>query len=1083
MPGTVKQFVDFSNNTNNDTGENTAASIQPIANGEAVNQTVLQRPSESLRQRTEAVRNIETDSLFLRDADRNLVIAGPGKVTWPGSTTVAQTGIPVITDNLYILPMLTPGFAQTPPLPPVASVYGTLHLKRASDSMNSVLVTSIRRSYAAGDQINIQVTSGGSFSCVLDLETGYQRTVKIVATPSTSLSVVIAALNALLPAAPDNTQLVSAALEGGALGTDLLLTTQAKQYVAGNYDGEGHTITPANLASFFISNPTQALAEGDTLCVNFPMVSDTASTGGRRQAIPENTNTAIPAGAFFNSRVHPENLVNALPICKVINGSLVFGTGSGIAAGSTSASINNTDAASITYAGGGAWADGITNPATSVENQFDKIISDLATGAGTAKLLGSAIGSEVVIGTLAAQLSAIVARTMGWLTVGNGTTVIGDFNTSAYPNANALLIAALAALPASGGRIFLKRGVALTNFNGTPVAMPAGKTVEIFGDHSTVPLSTPQITFTTGESFTCSPTGKLILRNLSIRQAAPAGGVIVTLTTAPFEAYDVFVENTGTTNAANDNAMFQGTNVTDLHLERVRYNTTAIPNSVFSSKGLVYISGTAYRIFMKNVRGTNTGGDGAGLIQMDDIRNDVVMEDIIWDQTGSIGAAGVTLASQDFTTDIRNRHLVRYAAKGEYALAFTDGCTYLDIEEMDDRTNGGLAGNITNGATGPLRFINCQISSFQNWNGSQDDLQFRGCDFRGLTQALGSGSDSHNKITFSKCRFFGGNFGSITITCDHIRNLLVEECYFHNYSNTSNPNSAVFFVNGGVGSHVWIRFLRNRIDAWQNVNYTGGDAVNSLRFFDVRAQSISLVECSGNLVTGVMEAFSGNTIASAYLLRVDNYVASDSSSPSGEIRMHDNVVGTQTGTSSSNCGLLYCPHMIFDLVDIRRNQMWTEWNTAAGQPHAVLGFGVYLQYNNSYSGTGKQGFIFDDNFIRVENTSVADITKDLIFIQALGVPTLQLFSFQRNKIHMSVNRRWDQASGWGCLIEAPFFLTCMVCENSTARDGANAPGGAGTPFFAIYHTTFAFGYFPTHAPPPAVNTAWDSNVYIWRGPV
>src|SRR5277367_5371150 len=312
MPGPVKQFPDFTQNTNNDTGENNADSIQPIENGENVVQTVLQRPSESLRQRTEVVRNVEMDSLYLRDADRSLILTGPGKITWPGSTTAAASGVVSISDNLYLLPMLTPGSAQTPPVPPVASAYGTLSLQRASDSMNSILVTSQRRSYAAGDQISVDVTAGGAFSCTLDLETVFQRTIHIIATGSTQLSTVIAALNALAPVVVGDTALlVTAVLEGGALGTDLLLTTQAKQFVAGNYDGEGHTITPALLASFFVSNPTQALAEGDTLCVNFPMVSDTASTGGRRQAIPENSNTAITAGAFFNSRVHPENLVNA----------------------------------------------------------------------------------------------------------------------------------------------------------------------------------------------------------------------------------------------------------------------------------------------------------------------------------------------------------------------------------------------------------------------------------------------------------------------------------------------------------------------------------------------------------------------------------------------------------------------------------------------------------------------------------------------------------------------------------------------------------------------------------------------------
>lgn len=427
MSGNVTPFLDYKNLT--DDGLNAATAIQPLANGEQINQTVLQRPDENLRQRTEAVRSFVTDSLFLHNADRSFLLVGPGNVTWPGSTTVAQTGRPVLSDVLWIIPMLTPGSAQVQPIPPVASAFGTLHLKRASDNMNSILVTSQRRSYAAGDQINIEVSAGGAFSCTLQTEvTGaYRRTIKIVATPTTTLSTVITALNGITPPAPDNTQLVTAALEGGAVNGDFILDTQARQFVAGNYDGEGHTITPANLASFFTSNPSESLAEGDTLCVQFAMLNDTASTGGRRQAIPENSNTTITAGMFFNSRVHPSKLVNALPICKVVNGALVFATGVEIPAGSTAVSLSPRGASNLLYAGGPTWADGTTNPATTVEAQLDKIVTDLSTGSGAAKIAyggGGAWsdGTTNPAATVEAQLDKVITDLSG---TGGGAKIGG----------------------------------------------------------------------------------------------------------------------------------------------------------------------------------------------------------------------------------------------------------------------------------------------------------------------------------------------------------------------------------------------------------------------------------------------------------------------------------------------------------------------------------------------------------------------------------------------------------------------------------------------------------------------------------
>jgi hypothetical protein len=344
MSGNLTQFVNLSNNTAGDDGENNTASILPIANGEALNATVLDRPSESLRQRSENFRTALNDTLYLRDADRTLIIAGPGLVSWPGSTTASASGIPTLTDNLYILPMLTPGSAQTPPIPPVASNYGTIFLTRASDSTNTIQVSSLRRSYFAGDQTNITVASGASFSCTLAQENIFSRTISIVATSSTTLGTVVSALNALVPASPgfptDNTAIVNATLVNGGLSSDIITSPQAQQYMSGNYDGEGHTITPANLASFFSSNPSEALAEGDTLCIQYASLEDLTDTGGRRQSIPENSNTSIPAGSFFNSRVHPEHLVNSLPVCKVVDGALVFATGVEVPAGTISVSLS-----------------------------------------------------------------------------------------------------------------------------------------------------------------------------------------------------------------------------------------------------------------------------------------------------------------------------------------------------------------------------------------------------------------------------------------------------------------------------------------------------------------------------------------------------------------------------------------------------------------------------------------------------------------------------------------------------------------------------------------------------------------------
>jgi len=105
-------------------------------------------------------------------------------------------------------------------------------------------------------------------------------------------------------------------------------------------------------------------------------------------------------------------------------------------------------ASAITYAGGGNWADGTTNPATTVEAQLDKIMSDLVATAGAARI-GAAASGNLPTGTVRSQLDALdatsvrtnVANTFTALQTMNGAA--GDTNgalaTTAAPSTHKLL--------------------------------------------------------------------------------------------------------------------------------------------------------------------------------------------------------------------------------------------------------------------------------------------------------------------------------------------------------------------------------------------------------------------------------------------------------------------------------------------------------------------------------------------------------------------------------------------------------------------------------------------------------------------
>lgn len=68
-------------------------------------------------------------------------------------------------------------------------------------------------------------------------------------------------------------------------------------------------------------------------------------------------------------------------------------------------------AAAVDYAGGGNWANGTTNPATTVEAQLDKIIADLAATSGAPKVGAAATAgspNSLGAGTVKSQLDALL---------------------------------------------------------------------------------------------------------------------------------------------------------------------------------------------------------------------------------------------------------------------------------------------------------------------------------------------------------------------------------------------------------------------------------------------------------------------------------------------------------------------------------------------------------------------------------------------------------------------------------------------------------------------------------------------------
>ena len=107
--------------------------------------------------------------------------------------------------------------------------------------------------------------------------------------------------------------------------------------------------------------------------------------------------------------------------------------------GFINAHINNASgahaASAISYASGGNWADGTTNPATTVKTELDKIISDLA-GAGGADKVGAIVTSTWADGAAlpSTRVKTSLDRIVSDLAATTGAPKVGAAATSASPN-------------------------------------------------------------------------------------------------------------------------------------------------------------------------------------------------------------------------------------------------------------------------------------------------------------------------------------------------------------------------------------------------------------------------------------------------------------------------------------------------------------------------------------------------------------------------------------------------------------------------------------------------------------------------
>lgn len=97
-------------------------------------------------------------------------------------------------------------------------------------------------------------------------------------------------------------------------------------------------------------------------------------------------------------------------------------------------------ASKVKYDGGPTWADATTNPATTVEGQLDKVVTDLAATTGSAKIGGVATGSDIAAGTVAAQIANLAVN---WLKMARANVISAAQTFTSLITANGGLTAGI----------------------------------------------------------------------------------------------------------------------------------------------------------------------------------------------------------------------------------------------------------------------------------------------------------------------------------------------------------------------------------------------------------------------------------------------------------------------------------------------------------------------------------------------------------------------------------------------------------------------------------------------------------------
>jgi hypothetical protein len=640
-----------------------------------------------------------------------------------------------------------------------------------------------------------------------------------------------------------------------------------------------------------------------------------------------------------------------------------------------------------------------TPPPANTANGSPATILDVITAAlyglgeamwkGSTHLTPSAANNFGAYNIPAGGVDRAFRQALGYVTIGDGTTIFGDFNTADYSDNNAMLTAAIASLPTAGGRIYIKPGVSLVGFTGATIAMPAGKTVQIIGDHSSVPTNAPHLTFAAGEGIACSATGALVLQDLHISYAACSP---ILMQAGPIKVRNLYLSNTGTASSTTLSAFRDGagcTAITNIDIDGLTWSTNFSAVQVFPA--LFVVSTSA--IPTSNVRILNVTHNNAahevGLFIIFNVQNNVEIGGIRVNQsfaTTGVGSSSslMILASLDNTTNIQGRYVHDVTINNtagtppKLIVMTVTTCGYLRCARIDVNPASCTAVLTGAGVTGPLSFEDCiwDLAGFVfSITGLCGDVSFTRVRWlSGALFSIGDGTSTVARVRVANC-FFSGNYSldqGSQVYGTYVEQVIVSDCVFDSIFDAAAAAWSIITVssNGSLGIVREARFLRNTVSNFQNVTYTGSDSTSTPVFFNVNSFQTDMAECSETTVRSIMSTTNGsagNTRRAPFIFGVTNNLVSQG---------------------------------FYGTINFERNKsQWWGTGTGGGQPEACQGCTI----TNYFS---IQKLVIDGNeFVTPYNVTTAPLTNDIFYLASLSAsltPTINYFRWTNNRTTINV---------------------------------------------------------------------------------